>query len=111
MRFTILLGVCVADSPVGLDAESLSRTTRKDILQIAERRFSEREYRLLRDLPSEEERRRMFLHLWTLKESFLKASGVGISSTIGLKNCAFGKAHSFHYLLWDHGNINKITLS
>ena len=30
-----------------------------------------------------------FLQLWTLKEAFLKATGLGISSPVGLKKCRF----------------------
>ncbi len=64
----------VLGRPVGLDAEPLDRPVE---LGVAERFFAPAELAWLRSLP-EAERARGFLRLWTLKESWLKAVGVGL---------------------------------
>jgi len=86
-----LVGLCVSrQSPVGVDAEVKSRHTRHALMKIARRRFAEQEVRALEALPDgSEEQRVLFLQLWTLKEAFLKATGLGISSPVGLKHCCF----------------------
>ena len=85
-----ILGLCVSSSPVGVDVEQLSRKTNNSILKIANRRFSPKEVRSLEEMPDNDgQRTKAFLHLWTLKESYLKATGLGISSNIGLKRCIF----------------------
>jgi 4'-phosphopantetheinyl transferase len=69
---------------VGVDLENLRRPAP---LALAERYFHPREAQALRQLP----RARQALHfwrLWTLKESYLKASGTGLSG--GLHSAVFG---------------------
>jgi 4'-phosphopantetheinyl transferase len=69
---------------IGIDAENLyERTT---ALQLARRYFTAEEARNLEALPPERQPAR-FYSLWTLKESWLKASGRGISAA--LDNAAF----------------------
>ncbi|WMT41459.1 4'-phosphopantetheinyl transferase superfamily protein [Paenibacillus sp. D2_2] len=67
--------VCaISDAPIGVDIEKIS-----DIdLQIAEHFFSEQE---LLDLNNQqpEARASYFFELWTLKESYIKAEGQGLS--------------------------------
>lgn len=63
------------DTPVGIDVESLHR---KVNLAIAPRFFSKSEADLLEKLP-EEQKKSVFLDLWTLKESFIKAKGKGLA--------------------------------
>jgi 4'-phosphopantetheinyl transferase len=60
---------------VGVDVELLEQTVSLDV---AEKYFSPSEVAALRDLPSEARPRR-FLDLWTLKESYIKARGLGLS--------------------------------
>lgn len=69
---------------VGVDAENMySRTT---ALRLARRYFTAEEARNLESLPIERQPAR-FYALWTLKESWMKASGRGVSA--GLDNAAF----------------------
>lgn len=67
--------VCAIDShDVGIDVELV-----KDIdLGIAERFFSRSEYETLSRMP-EHRQRSFFYELWTLKESYIKAEGKGLS--------------------------------
>jgi 4'-phosphopantetheinyl transferase len=75
---------------VGVDIECTTRVN--DILSIARHYFSPIELHNLDGLPTELARERFF-DLWTLKESFMKARGEGIS--LGLNNFSFefGTAH------------------
>jgi 4'-phosphopantetheinyl transferase len=60
---------------VGVDIESISRAAP---VQLASRYFSRDEVESLQELPAEARPRR-FWTLWTLKESYLKARGVGLA--------------------------------
>jgi 4'-phosphopantetheinyl transferase len=67
--------VCaVSSTEIGIDVERV----RKVNLRIAERFFSEAEIRDLMVL-GEEERMQYFITLWTIKESYLKAIGRGLT--------------------------------
>lgn len=61
--------------PVGIDVESLNRDT--DVEALAERVFTEAERQRWRTLP-DARRGDVFLHVWTCKEAFLKATGHGL---------------------------------
>ncbi len=61
---------------VGIDVERLQRQTDPSL---ADRYFSQPEVQFLNRCRSDEARRRMFLRIWTLKESFIKAIGTGLS--------------------------------
>ena len=71
------LVVCVvsAHHEVGVDVEPLGR---RPMLEVADRFFSPLEVAALRALPSEEQPHR-FLEYWTLKESYIKARGLGLA--------------------------------
>lgn len=86
---------CLDHCPVGIDVELIQPMDP----EIAKRFFSEEEYM---DLLEKEERHRMpyFFELWTLKESYIKAEGRGLS--IPLK--------SFTIKIQD-GNISVKTLN
>lgn len=71
----IVLAVCRAQSP-GVDIERLDRL--ETVTDIAARFFAERETRALSALPLSAQRRRFF-DLWTLKEAYIKARGMGLS--------------------------------
>lgn len=66
---------CFSDTELGCDIEQV-----KDIdFKIAERFFCRSEYETIRNCPSYALRRDTFFRLWTLKESYVKASGKGMS--------------------------------
>jgi 4'-phosphopantetheinyl transferase len=70
----IVLAV-TCDGAVGVDLECRGRDAD---LEVADRYFSPMEVLALRSLPLEAQRHR-FLDLWTLKESYIKARGMGLS--------------------------------
>jgi len=61
--------------PVGIDVEAIGRPP---AMAIADSYFSARELRQLRAVPAHEQGHR-FLEFWTLKESYIKARGMGLS--------------------------------
>ncbi len=68
--------MCVtADRPVGCD---IQETAPRD-LRVARRFFSEAECSAIFAGETEEARQAMFFRIWTLKESFLKCIGLGLS--------------------------------
>jgi 4'-phosphopantetheinyl transferase len=66
-------------SEVGVDVENIHRTLTHDI---AERFFSAREVADLRALPAPDQAR-VFFDYWTLKESYIKARGLGLALPLG----------------------------
>jgi 4'-phosphopantetheinyl transferase len=68
--------VSVAHERVGVDAERIDREVESSGL--ADRYFSPAEVRAMRALPVFEQPRRFFAY-WTLKESYLKARGLGLA--------------------------------
>lgn len=79
-----LVALAVAQSDVGIDVEWTQRGGRT--VEIAERYFAPRELEELRQLSLEQQRQRFF-QLWTLKEAYIKARGLGLA--IPLKSFAF----------------------
>lgn len=83
LRFSLahtsgLVAVAVArDRAVGVDAEDSGR--RVDRAVVARRFFAPFEAASLEALPTEELQRERFFALWTLKEAYLKARGLGLS--------------------------------
>lgn len=76
-----LVACAVADAgEVGIDVEAADRSFAEDdaTLKLADRYFTRREVEALRPL-QREERRRRFMEYWTLKESYIKARGCGMS--------------------------------
>lgn len=69
----------VRGADVGVDVERIDRAT--DNRQIADRYFSPSERADL-DACDAGERSRRFIDLWTLKEAYLKATGVGLSEEL-----------------------------
>lgn len=72
------LVACAATSgmEIGVDVESVDRIT--DFDRIAKRCFAPEENAALALLPGEKKKERFFAY-WTLKESYIKARGVGLS--------------------------------
>jgi 4'-phosphopantetheinyl transferase len=68
------VAVCL-EHEIGVDVEAASRMLSWH--EIARLNFAPREIQLLEQMPSEE-RFRTFLRLWTLKESYIKATGLGL---------------------------------
>jgi 4'-phosphopantetheinyl transferase len=60
---------------LGVDVEALTRTV--DLLPLAQRYFTQQEYDDLRSMQGSAQRERFFT-LWTLKEAWLKACGLGL---------------------------------
>lgn len=86
------LAVAFSDSEVGCDIEKVS-----DIdMAVAERFFSGEEYESLTDCKDLQERRRMFFRMWTLKESYMKATGKGL--TLAPQSFTAGSDSRFIYL-------------
>lgn len=72
----VACAVSVAHAAVGVDVEGTARAAAS--LDIADRFFSPAETASLRALPPAAQPSR-FLELWTLKESYIKARGLGLS--------------------------------
>lgn len=70
----------VLNRDIGIDAEDMKR--RVVSLGLADRFFSEKEVHDLQQLP-EDKRRDRFYDYWTLKESYIKARGKGLSISLG----------------------------
>lgn len=64
----------VTDRECGIDCEQVRKCSKG----VMRRAFTEKERALVESLP-EEEQDGMFTRLWTLKESYVKAIGVGVS--------------------------------
>ncbi len=62
----------VSDSPVGIDIESVGRN-----MDIARRVMTEEEYEDYIDTVEEKDREDVFIRMWTAKESYMKALGLG----------------------------------
>lgn len=77
---TELAAAVIESCEVGIDAENI----RQWHPRVAKRSFSERELSVLNSSDDKDE---MFFRIWTLKESFVKAIGIGISYP--LKTCEF----------------------
>jgi 4'-phosphopantetheinyl transferase len=65
----------IGDNPAGCDVERV----RKIDLKIADRFFAPSEIELIKTQPTSEAKINTFFRLWTLKESYIKAEGQGLS--------------------------------
>jgi 4'-phosphopantetheinyl transferase len=75
-RGLVVCAVSGVHSRLGVDVERLDRSN--DLLALADRYFSPMEVSELRALPSSEQPSRFFDY-WTLKESYIKAHGLGLA--------------------------------
>ena len=71
----VLCGVTIVDD-IGVDCESLERPI--DFQKLVDRVFSARERQYFHSVPSMRQQE-LFFRLWTLKESYIKARGLGMS--------------------------------
>ena len=69
------------EHPIGCDIEQIDRTV--DVANICEQFFSPAEVRAFKAYPPQEQHQ-IFFNLWSRKEAFIKAHGVGLS--YGLNN-------------------------
>ena len=66
--------VCaISDCEVGIDIQKIEKPN----LQVAKRFFAKKEYEYILNQPDEKSKTEAFYRIWTLKESFVKAVGVG----------------------------------
>lgn len=65
----------ISDCEVGCDIEKIDTPS----MEIAEQFFCPEEYSDIKKTVSEKERNLLFYRYWTLKESFVKATGLGLS--------------------------------
>jgi len=79
-RGLVVCAVSVAHELVGVDVECVDGRDR-DVLAVADRYFSASEASDLRRQPASEQDRR-FLQQWTLKESYVKANGWGLTASL-----------------------------
>ncbi|MCR5636935.1 MAG: 4'-phosphopantetheinyl transferase superfamily protein [Clostridiales bacterium] len=69
----------VSDNPVGCDVEMIRANTNTEI---AKRFFCRKEYRYLSSIRDSAEKDKAFILMWTLKESYIKAIGKGLSAKL-----------------------------
>ena len=86
-----LIACAVANSPVGIDVEHRQRHI--EHLSIAQHYFSAAEYAWLCSKRQHDSSR--FLALWTLKEAYLKALGIGISHGLAAMSWQISSAKLF----------------
>ncbi|MFT4714305.1 MAG: 4'-phosphopantetheinyl transferase [Candidatus Azotimanducaceae bacterium] len=75
----VMCGI-VRDTEIGVDVEDIERITRADIHSLSSY-FSPLEVAELKRLPKEKQKHRFFDY-WTLKESYIKARGMGLSLSL-----------------------------
>ena len=81
------------NNDIGVDVEYVHR--RKNMVELVENYFSPIEVKHLRDL-SEDYQRNRFFELWTLKEAYIKACGMGLSIPL----------NQFSYIFTGQGKIS-----
>jgi 4'-phosphopantetheinyl transferase len=87
---SLIVAALTVEREVGVDVE---HTARNAPLEIAENFFSAREAKTLQQLPAGLQPSR-FWDLWTLKESYIKARGMGLSLPLDRFSFSFDGAHS-----------------
>ena len=90
--------ILVSDLPQsGVDVEYLHRV--RDAAALADSLFCEQEHRMIQAEP-EANRQQVFLNIWTGKEAYLKALGLGLSVPVD-SFCVEGASGSDPGLRWD----------
>jgi 4'-phosphopantetheinyl transferase len=75
----LVAAALVSHAVIGIDVEELDHA--KADLEVAHNYFAPSEVEILRNAP-QQERAACFFHLWTLKEAYLKATGVGLGTPL-----------------------------
>jgi 4'-phosphopantetheinyl transferase len=65
---------------IGVDIEYLCGM--RNVTELAKRFFTHKEFQLIANLTDEEQQQKAFFQLWTVKEAYLKANGVGLSGSL-----------------------------
>ena len=82
-----LVMVAVSENRIGCDIEKVT-----DIdLDIAKKFFFREEYENIAAIPASEERNELFFRYWTLKESFMKVTGLGMKLPLDSFSILIGK--------------------
>lgn len=112
-----LVVLAVALRPVGVDVEYLARVGRT--VELANRYFSSLEVAALQALP-EASRRDRFFALWTLKEAYIKARGLGLAVPLASFSFDFEPApaltpapddpHRYRLFLADLGTEHRLAV-
>ncbi|WP_169833474.1 4'-phosphopantetheinyl transferase family protein [Methylobrevis pamukkalensis] len=97
----LVLAVALAPA-VGVDIERRDREA--EMLDLADRFFARGEAAALRALP-QADRRRRFFDLWTLKEAYIKAQGLGLSLPLSSFEIDFPQAEGR-----EDGDPGRLTL-
>lgn len=84
---TLVACVVAQDIDIGIDVEEIDQPD--SVVETANRFFSPKETAELYALAPEQQKKR-FLELWTLKESYIKARGTGLSTPLNLFSFSFG---------------------
>ncbi|VAH13488.1 unnamed protein product [Triticum turgidum subsp. durum] len=74
----IACGIAI-NARIGIDIEEKKRNTTKNISSLARRYFTPSEVNYLSEVSDSDAQRKEFLKLWTLKEAYVKALGMGFS--------------------------------
>ena len=75
------MAMCViSDCNVGCDIQKINK--KENLLQIAERFFHQKEIEMIGNATMEEEKINMFYRIWVLKESYIKATGKGLQTSL-----------------------------
>lgn len=82
-----LVMVTVSENRIGCDIEKVTEID----LDIAKKFFFREEYENIAALPASEERNELFFRYWTLKESFMKATGLGMKLPLDSFSILIGK--------------------
>jgi len=85
----------ISDVEIGCDIEKIQPVE----LKIAKRYFCPEEYMHISAQPSEAERTLLFYRYWTLKESFIKATGLGMTLPLNTFRIELGKHVQIHQSL------------
>ena len=93
----------ISNADVGCDAEKV----REIDLSIAKRFFTESEFETLEKKETDEEKYDLFFRLWTLKESYMKATGYGFK--LSPKNICINET-DFYFKEFDFGDGYKYAV-
>jgi len=100
-----VVAICRGNS-IGVDVEYVEKN--RSFIELAMRYFLKNEVAYLVDLP-EEEQQKAFYRIWTLKEAWMKATGIGIMG-LGLIETAIDENGKFKIIAWgsmtDHADDN-----
>jgi 4'-phosphopantetheinyl transferase len=104
------------ENPIGIDIQKILDI---NIINLANRLFNEKEINLLLNTP-EEQRKRLFYKLWTLKESYIKMKGhtllkiksVSVNLQDDISTFFFDKRYepNVHGYTWEIDNNNILSI-